>query len=183
MMSEDPQIMTWLAKFIYYGFSKRNDIHWEAYVGSLHHSICWLCYIYEFLHVVLCTALFVKFFLHVNSRNMCLIGMWRFAVVFLHMYLWCVLCSFYCFILWLLCQKLRNKREYIYVYIYVCVCFWLGHTRKLFYRMELGYCGELAWVTAGQTPFNSSPAYMHQWIVSALLHIMACRLYGGKPLS
>ena len=33
---------------------------------------------------------------------------------------------------------------------------------------------------------NSSPpnaAYMHQWIVSALLQIMACRLYGAKPLS
>ena len=36
---------------------------------------------------------FSNFFLHVNSRNMYLIGMWRFAVVFLHMYLWCVLCT------------------------------------------------------------------------------------------
>ena len=33
---------------------------------------------------------------------------------------------------------------------------------------------------------NSSPpsaAYMHQWIVSALFQLMACRLYGTKPLS
>ena len=27
MTSEDPQILTWLAKFIYHGFNKRNDIH------------------------------------------------------------------------------------------------------------------------------------------------------------
>ena len=107
MMSEDPQILTWLAKFIYYGFNKRNDIHWKAYVGSLHHSICWQCYIYiwiftcRFMHC----SFYQNFFLYVNSRNMYLIGMWRFAVVFLHMHLWCVLCSFYCFILWLLCQK------------------------------------------------------------------------------
>ena len=34
--------------------------------------------------------------------------------------------------------------------------------------------------------FNSSPpsaTYMHQWIMSALVQIMACRLYGTKPLS
>ena len=34
--------------------------------------------------------------------------------------------------------------------------------------------------------FNSSPpsaAYMHQWIGSALVQIMACRLFGAKPLS
>ena len=34
--------------------------------------------------------------------------------------------------------------------------------------------------------FNSSPldaAYMRPWIVSALVQIMACRLYGAKPLS
>ena len=32
---------------------------------------------------------------------------------------------------------------------------------------------------------SSSPsaAYMRQWIRSALLHIMACRLFGAKPLS
>ena len=33
---------------------------------------------------------------------------------------------------------------------------------------------------------NSSPpsaAYMHQWIGSALVQIMACRLFGAKPLS
>ena len=29
----------------------------------------------------------------------------------------------------------------------------------------------------------SSPAYMRQWIGSALLQIMACRLFGVKPLS
>ena len=34
--------------------------------------------------------------------------------------------------------------------------------------------------------FNSSPpsaAYMRQWIRSALVQIMACRLFGAKPLS
>ena len=34
--------------------------------------------------------------------------------------------------------------------------------------------------------FNSSPttaAYMHQWIKSVLVQIMACRLFGAKPLS
>ena len=33
---------------------------------------------------------------------------------------------------------------------------------------------------------NSSPpsaAYMHQWIGSALVQLMACRLFGAKPLS
>ena len=37
-----------------------------------------------------------------------------------------------------------------------------------------------------QTRFNSSPpgaAYMRQWIGSALVQIMACRLFGAKPLS
>ena len=29
MMSEDPHILTWLAKSIYYGFNARNDIHWN----------------------------------------------------------------------------------------------------------------------------------------------------------
>ena len=30
--------------------------------------------------------------------------------------------------------------------------------------------------------FPPSAAYMRQWIVSALVQIMACRLYGAKPL-
>ena len=50
IMSEVPQILTWLAKFIYYGFNKRNDIHWKAYVCSLHHYICWLWCIYIFMN-------------------------------------------------------------------------------------------------------------------------------------
>ena len=36
------------------------------------------------------------------------------------------------------------------------------------------------------TSFNSSPpsaAYIRQWIGSALVQIMACRLFGAKPLS
>ena len=39
---------------------------------------------------------------------------------------------------------------------------------------------------SSQSDFNSSPpsaAYMHQWIGSALVQIMACRLFGAKPLS
>ena len=38
----------------------------------------------------------------------------------------------------------------------------------------------------GQTVLNSSSlsaAYMHQWIRSALVQIMTCRLFGAKPLS
>ena len=34
--------------------------------------------------------------------------------------------------------------------------------------------------------FNSSPpsaAYMRQWVGSALIQIMACRLFGARPLS
>ena len=37
-----------------------------------------------------------------------------------------------------------------------------------------------------QISFNSSPpsaAYVHQWIGSALVQIMACCLFGIKPLS
>ena len=36
VMFEGPQILTWLAKFIYHGFNKRNNIHWKAYVVSLY---------------------------------------------------------------------------------------------------------------------------------------------------
>ena len=38
----------------------------------------------------------------------------------------------------------------------------------------------------GRQRINSShpsAAYVRQWIVSALVQIMACRLFGGKPLS
>ena len=38
----------------------------------------------------------------------------------------------------------------------------------------------------GMNPVNSSPpsaAYMHQWIGSALVQIMAYHLFGAKPLS
>ena len=106
--------LTWLAKLIYYGFKKRNYIHWKpVYVASTTLYVDYAMYM-NFVPVVLCTALFIKLFIHVNSCNMYIIGMWRFAVVFLHMYLWCVLCSFYCFILWLLFQKWRNKRAYIH---------------------------------------------------------------------
>ena len=41
-----------------------------------------------------------------------------------------------------------------------------------------------AWIVTPSV--NSSPpsaAYMHQWIGSALVQIMACRLFGAKPLS
>ena len=42
------------------------------------------------------------------------------------------------------------------------------------------------WSMARSTYVNSSPpssAYMRQWIRSALVQIMACRLFGDKPLS
>ena len=64
MMSEDPQILTWLTKFIYYGFNKRNYIHWKPmYVASTTLYVDYAIYIYmNFLHVVLCTALLIKLF-------------------------------------------------------------------------------------------------------------------------
>ena len=57
---------------------------------------------------------------------------------------------------------------------------WIGH------RMA---CGELFVIgiwKQERDPVNSSPpnaAYMRQWIGSALVQIMACRLFGAKPLS
>ena len=60
MTSEDPQILTWLAKFIYHGFNKRNDIHWKAYVCSLRHSICWLFYLYMNFYTTFYALLFLS---------------------------------------------------------------------------------------------------------------------------
>ena len=42
------------------------------------------------------------------------------------------------------------------------------------------------WIGCTTTQLNASPpsaAYMRQWIGSALVQIMACRLFGAKPLS
>ena len=96
----------------FYGFKKRTCIHWKPlYVSS---TTLYVDYaIYMNFDTSFYALLFLSNFLHVNSRNMYLISMWRFAVVFfLHIYLWCALGSFYCFILWLHCQKWRNKRAY-----------------------------------------------------------------------
>ena len=44
----------------------------------------------------------------------------------------------------------------------------------------------LVTIKAFSQPFNSSTpsaAYIRQWIRSALVHIMACRLFSAKPLS
>ena len=113
MMSDDHKYWPgWQSSSIMISIKEMISIEKPMYVASTTLYVMSI-YIYELLHDVLCTALFIKTFLHVNSRKMYLICMWRFAVVFLHMYLWCVLCSFYCFILWLLCQKWRNKRAYI----------------------------------------------------------------------
>ena len=41
-------------------------------------------------------------------------------------------------------------------------------------------------IMSGYSHFNSSPpsaAYMRQWIGSALVRVMACRLFGAKPLT
>ena len=48
------------------------------------------------------------------------------------------------------------------------------------------YCWHLQGNSSKLLIFNSSPlsaTYMHQWISLALVHIMACRLFGIKPLS
>ena len=55
----------------------------------------------------------------------------------------------------------------------VCVCVYGTYTRSIF-------------KVIAATPFNSSPSsakYMRQWIGSALVQIMACRLNAAKPLS
>ena len=47
--------------------------------------------------------------------------------------------------------------------------------------IEMLYCSDILL----DTMLNLSPpsaAYMHQWIGSALVQIMACRLFGAKPL-
>ena len=122
MMSEDPQILTWLAKLIYYGFSKINDIHWNISLGMwpprLH--MLTILYSYGFYTSFLCTVLFIilSTFLYIDSRNMHLFRYVKICCGILHVYLLCILCSFCCFtLLWSLCQKWRNKRAYIYIYI------------------------------------------------------------------
>ena len=41
-------------------------------------------------------------------------------------------------------------------------------------------CGQRPWVGVNWPP--PSVAYMRQWTVSALVQVMACRLFGAKPL-
>ena len=70
----------------YYGFKKRNCIHWKPmYVASttLYVDYAIYIYIYMYFDTSFYALLFLSNFLHVNSRNMYLIGIWRFAVVFL----------------------------------------------------------------------------------------------------
>ena len=58
MMSEDPQILTRLAKFIYYGFKKRNYIHWKPmYVAST------TLYVDYAIYMNFYTSFYVLFFL------------------------------------------------------------------------------------------------------------------------
>ena len=53
--------------------------------------------------------------------------------------------------------------------------------------MDVIAVGNLPTATQQMVHFNSSPppgaAYTRQWIGSALVQIMACRLFGAKPLS
>ena len=52
--------------------------------------------------------------------------------------------------------------------------------------VNIGWDNDLSHIQHRATIFNSSPpiaAYMRQWIRSALIQIMACRLFGAKPLS
>ena len=59
-------------------------------------------------------------------------------------------------------RKVNRVCVYIYVYIYIYI---YTHSNTV------------------KTHLPPSAAYMRQWIGSALVQIMACRLFGAKPLS
>ena len=44
LMSEDRQILTWLAKFLYNGFNKRKDIDWDISLFGINRDIFRLYY-------------------------------------------------------------------------------------------------------------------------------------------
>ena len=108
----------WLARFIYYGFNKINYIHWSISLSVWPPPLYMLTILY--IYIDFFTSFYALFFLsfyqtYIYSHIMCLmIGMWRFAVVLLHMYLWCVLCFFNV----LSCDYfVRNEiNEHIYIY-------------------------------------------------------------------
>ena len=69
---------------------------------------------------------------------------------------------------------LKNNRKYYYFFLFP----------EIISGWQVLPCNDD--VIQGTTQINSSPpsaAYMCQWIGSALVQIMACRLFGDKPLS
>ena len=50
----------------------------------------------------------------------------------------------------------------------------------IFFSWQFIEMSGVGWLSA---VLNSSPSYMHQWIKSALVQIMACRLFSTKPFS
>ena len=52
LMYEDRRILTWLAKFLYNGFNKRNDVDWDSSLFGINRDILKLYYEYLIvLHV------------------------------------------------------------------------------------------------------------------------------------
>ena len=67
-----------------------------------------------------------------------------------------------------------------------------SETQRNFNKTEVYFMAVHLWISPAKwqpfcsDPSNSSPpsaAYMRRWIGSALVQIMACRLFGAKPLS
>ena len=97
-------------------------------------------------------------------------------------------------------NAVQNTSKKVWTWI-MCGLLWLDSSQ--FYPYPSGFlhwhCGILAvvlslvseptlkiWVNTTHGSINSSPpraTYMRQWIKSALVQIMACRLLGAKPLS
>ena len=75
---------------------------------------------------------------------------------------------------WLMVQC-RSDITVVYKYIFFSLIHWKDPNVE-----------GIMWTQYSSVLFNSSPlsaAYMHQWITSALVQIIACRLFGAKPLS
>ena len=85
---------------------------------------------------------------------------------------------------------------YIYMYIYMCVCgiYYLDSYICFWYWIEMGVVKvrlsclgyqlvDGHYLSVWLILFPPSSAYMRQWIGLALVQIMACRLFGSKPLS
>ena len=106
--------------------------------------------------------------------------------------LWCVTVSLH-LQSWVPCFNM--KTVFLGIRITTMKIWWsLSSTRKdcncqchlrVWYMMRMQIYFHVSMSKFSLTRFNSSPlspAYMHQWIGSALVQIMACRLFATKPL-